>query len=477
MAGYHFIFNLNDHTYESREQGLSDPEGYLLSVHRYTPKFTALALSLNNSYDEIVMADNGYYARIRDLTKSYTKESAALLKRVSAFEKKLGRKARYKELPAELMRDYTALAKRIRSSVYEIEKTHEFSFEDILREQSLIKPDRIVCPEDILLATLVGLNIEPEYLDLPRSFYRYRNERSGRFFQKAQTTYPGTYPGEKQILAVASAVDYNSAYDAGRELAKAGAQYLAMGTGAYMVDNHFTDHYRINRKTTILERSVPRRYLRTVLTAKGLVDGYYAQAGTYPALIHFLGLGTPIMMVMVAWIGRHAGEITFDATSPIKDAVEGTLYVTEPSYLKFKTDKLASYYMQNPEQRWACGCTYCKTYGKMHVMDYDRAAQWFAKHPDRGADLEREDLRAGELAEALPLFSMPRGGQQARDINDWRMGHNHMMLMHIMDDLRSTDNDETLKALITEKLETYAKDALPHYAYAIKEAWRLSQAF
>ncbi|MEZ5918768.1 MAG: hypothetical protein R3D66_02225 [Alphaproteobacteria bacterium] len=92
MAGYHFIFNLNDHTYESREQGLSDPEGYILSVHRYTPKFTALALSLNDSYDEIIMADNGYYARIRDLTSRYAKESAALLKRVSAFEKSWGEK-------------------------------------------------------------------------------------------------------------------------------------------------------------------------------------------------------------------------------------------------------------------------------------------------------------------------------------------------------------------------------------------------
>ena len=64
-----------------------------------------------------------------------------------------------------------------------------------------------------------------------------------------------------------------------------------------------------------------------------------------------------------------------------------------------------------------------------------------------------------------------------RDSRAKELKEEHQQLMHIMDDLRSTDNDETLKALITEKLETYAKDALPHYAYAIKEAWRLSQAF
>jgi queuine/archaeosine tRNA-ribosyltransferase len=180
------------------------------------------------------------------------------------------------------------------------------------------------------------------------------------------------------------------------------------------------------------------------------------------------------MMAMTAWIGRYAGEVTFDATSPIKDAVEGTLYVAEPGYLKFKTDKLASYYMKHPQQRWTCDCTYCKKYGQTYKMDYARAARWFAHHPDRGESLEKADLRAGELAEALPLFSMPRGGEQAAHINDWRMGHNHMMLMRIMADLRNADGEKALKALITEKLDAYTENALPHYAYAIEEAWALS---
>ncbi len=470
MAEYHFIFNLNDHTYEARDDGLLDPEGYLLSVHRYTPEFTGFAASLNKRFDEIIMADNGFFARIRDLIAEFEIESDLLFEQVKAFEDKIERKVRPGELPETAQAAYAELGKRIRARVYEIEKAHPLDFEAVLMAQSEIRPDRVVCPEDILQAALVGLNIEPEYTSLPRSFYRYRNERSGRFYRDALDQYPG----EARIIAVASAVDYNTAFDAGRELGAAGAQDLAIGTGAYMIDNHYTDHYKTGRRTIVLERSAARRYLRTVLTAKGLIEGYKEKRGAYPRSLHFLGLGTPVMMVMTAWIARDLQEVTYDATSPIKDAVEGTLYVKEPSYIKLRTDKLAEFYMQNPQESWTCDCPYCRKYLDIYEMDYARAADWFAKNPDK-TNLKRDDLREGALADALPLFAMPRGGAFARDIADWRTGHNHAMLMRIMEELRAWRDEGVMEEKIAAKLDLYMRRTLPHFAYAIGEAWNISK--
>ncbi|PJB71419.1 MAG: hypothetical protein CO093_05070 [Alphaproteobacteria bacterium CG_4_9_14_3_um_filter_47_13] len=471
MAHYRFIHNLNDHSFSARQQGFVTAAGYLLSVHRYSPKFVEFAQTLNQDYDELIMADNGFFERIRLLIRHFSAESAALLEQVSALETTLGRRCRPGDMPQDIQTNYRILAKKVRDEVYKTEQSHELDFSAVLAEQALIQPDRQVCPEDILLASLVGLNIEPEYCALPRSFYRYRNERSARFCTFAKEGAWGATTGS--IMAVASAADFNSAFDAGREMALAGHEHFAIGTGAYMADHHYTDHYRQHKKTVILERSVPRRYLRTILTTLGLVQGYKEVAGKPPAHIHLLGLGTPIIMLMTAWIGRDTQEISFDATSPIKDAVEGTIYVTDPSYLKFKTRKLAEFYAQNPADNWQCDCLYCQSYSKKYPMNSAKAAQWWEKN--QPASLGREHLEDNTaLAEALPLFAEPRNSPFLADISDWRMGHNHMMLERSMAAFNECGSAKDFKTLAEHKISAYINRSLPHYAYAIQHAWEMA---
>lgn len=472
MAQFRFLYNLNQQTFDARRLGLVDPSGYLLSIHRYSGPVVRFAQELNREYDETLMADNGFFARIRETVSAFEQKGAALHQQIDVIKEKLGRPVREQDVPPELAGRYRALAVEVRNAVYTTEKTHPVTFAKVLSEQAVISPDRQVCPEDIFLASLVGLNIEPEYLSLPRRFFRHHNKRSARFYTTAKSGDWGQITG--RLISVASAVDYNTAFDAGREMARAKSPFLAIGTGAYMTDRNFTDFFRIQRKTTLLSKSVPRRYLRTVLTAAGLLKGYHEEAGCLPDSVHYLGLGTPIMLLMAAWISRNLKETSFDATSPIKDAVEGTLYVNEPSYLKIKTRQLVEYYAKNPDKTWACPCPYCASYIKKYPMTPSLAAKWWAEK--KSTELCRDDLKEGTvLCDALPLLAEPSGGEILADISDWRSGHNHMMLEAVMADLNKANMVHDLREFVEEKVKKYCESALPHYAHAIETAWEISQ--
>ena len=467
MSQFEFLYNLGKHTYHARTDGMINPTGYLLSVHRYTPQFVNLALSLNQQYDEIVLADNGFFRKISALIDEFRPQSDQLLQQVEAVEEKLGRKVYRYDLPRTLINSYRKLTRQVRSAVYRLED--EADLAHVLSEQTRIQPDRFICFEDILQAALVGLNIEPEYVCELRRFYRYRNKRSARFHQQITEGQYGSFQGEP--YAVASAVDYNSAYDAGREMAHGGITRIAIGAGAYMVDNHYANHYYIFRSRIDLGRNLPRRYLRSAYALKGLLDGYCSITKHYPQGVHYLGMGTPIMIMITALISHHVATVSYDATSPIKDAVEGVLYVTEPSYLKLKCRKLAAFYAQNPGEDWSCDCAYCSKYLSLYPMDYQAANDWFGQQQVDELKVNARDLKEGApLAKALPLFSEPSGGKARQDISDWRQGHNHMMLERLMKSLNEVSQKEELEAYVIEKIQAYTDIALPHYAKAVEHA-------
>ena len=99
-------------------------------------------------------------------------------------------------------------------------------------------------------------------------------------------------------LPVASAQDYDSAYDAGREFAAAGLTAAALGFGAFMNDDTTTRQIKIRGRTRRVDPAMPTRYLGTALVARGFWDGWHAERNDAPERFHFLGLGAPIMIAI-----------------------------------------------------------------------------------------------------------------------------------------------------------------------------------
>ena len=274
---------------------------------------------------------------------------------------------------------------------------------------------------------------------------------------------------------VASAVDYNTAFDAGRAFGEVGLHRVAMGFGAYMADDHYTDHAYVGLRRLDLPEPMPQRYLRTALAATGFWAGYRSQAGRPPYGFHFLGLGAPIVMALVALAAWGSQDLTFDATSPIRDAGEGTLYLTRPTYLKVRTRSAAERLTSSPEERWKCPCPFCKRFVSAHPFDYSEGRRrWVAtvRSTVEGADLRP----GGALYEAYPLLSEPDPGELRTDVNLARSGHNHWALSRItqeLDDAATTR--ESLHDFVEWVVSVYEeKTNSSHFGRAVRFGFQLA---
>ena len=211
--------------------------------------------------------------------------------------------------------------------------------------------------EDITAACWLALDLERTYTG-----------RSRRDWARMNTTTAGRATDRLAHLPahlrdsyypVASAESYDTAFDAGHIFADHDLPRVSMGFGAYMADATTRPRF-VNGRRIDFGGRLPNRYTRTVLAARGFYDGYrHATGGTPPAGFHFLGLGAPIMLPLVALAAHPASGLTFDATSPIKDALrDGVLYVTTPAYLKIRIRKSAAWLADDPTRRWDCPCPF-----------------------------------------------------------------------------------------------------------------------
>lgn len=357
-----------------------------------------------------------------------------------------------------------------------------------LADQLGYQPDAVVGEEDIWAACLQRLGVGGALVPRARSSLRMRNTTVAA---NAETVLaqqsPGRGPGrfaaparrgrgrDVWYLPVASALDYDGAFDAGRVFATSGARAAALGFGALMADDSYTTSYRQGGRLRQLPVRLPARYLRTALVARGLWDGWSdGSGGEAPLRFHFLGLGAPIMLGLAALAGQATDQITFDATSPIRDAVEGTMYLVDPAPLKARTRSLAARLAGEQRFPWPCRCPFCTTYLTARPLDLDAARAWRRANPDR--PVTAADLSAGApLARALPLLSEPNGGQERRAVDLTRIGHNHWVMQRIIARVNAHASSRDALAgyqqdVVTAYGETTNSD---RFAEAVKAAYRI----
>jgi len=466
LPRFEFIYNLRTETFNTRILRFADPAGYLLSVHRFTPQMIEFCLKLGREHNELIFADSGLFEKIRLTVEHFPAIADQLRSEVNSLENSLDHSARPNEITSNIKSKYRDFVKQISSHISDIEK--QIDPKEILRQQQRIKPKRFICREDILLASLIGLSVEPEYLSMPKRFYSRRNSRAATFYKNTEKERFGSFKGAP--YAVASAVDYNSAYDAGKVMARAEVSHLAIGVGAYMLDDNSVDYFVKDKKIHNLNRKVPRRYLRTTLVIRGLIDGYKDTAGQAPTGLHLLGLGAPIMILLVSIITSEVRRVSFDATSPIKDAVVGTIYFNKPADKKVRARVLSKIFCEEPSNTWWCRCKYCKHYLPKYPFDTQKAANWYDAS-GRPEEITAGDLRGNTaLARALPLFGEPIGNQIRKDINDWRIGHNHQILEHLFMELNKNSGPKKLLNLVRERVDKYCDSTSPAYSEAAKIA-------
>ncbi len=445
------------------------PRAYLLAPNRATGAQLELARQVRQGRHGLY-ADNGNFALIGQIVKKYAAEASTLLEAVRREEKKLHRCARYGELSAPLSSRIAELAGKANQEAVKKRETGEAALQ---KQQLALRPTRLIGVEDTSMALWLALNLEPEYLPYRRSDYRKINEAVARRAAAEVKKLPRELASS--YYPVASALSYDTAYDAGEVFAQYGLKRVSMGFGAYMADDHYTDHVIIGKRLIELKDLMPNRYLRTALAARGFWDGYRSKAGAAPEGFHFLGLGAPIMIGLAALSAWGSAELSFDATSPIKDAVEGTLYISKPAYLKIRTQKSALRLASGTGLTWDCPCPFCRDFTQKHPFDYEGGNTWHKKK--KASDVKAADLSpGGALYSAYPLLSEPDGGALRKAVTFARIGHNHWVLEDIMARLRK---NATSLARFRKHIEGVVADyeantASDRFADAVRFAYKLA---
>ena len=341
-----------------------------------------------------------------------------------------------------------------------------------LQEQLSVKPTALIGVEDITAALWLRLGLSAHNLPNQRAALRRRNHQTARKAAQLAAQIP---PG-CDYLPVASAQDYDTAYDAGREFAAAGLTAAALGFGAFMNDDTTTRQIKIRGRTRRVDPAMPTRYLGTAVVARGFWDGWRIERNDAPQRFHFLGLGAPIMIAITSCAAAATPALTFDATSPIKDAAQGTIYISKPAYLKIRTWKAAKRLAANNGQTWNCPCPFCKAFTRQHPFDYREGLRWY--QDGRRTSVTPSALRSGGgLYNAYPLLAQPSASPLGREIDFARVGHNHWALKQATDELTQAHGTGELEDHVDAVVAAYEHATpLHNYAAAVRLAFNIARA-
>lgn len=457
-----FVHSLSPDTFAAMNRRLLLPYGFLLAPNNATSSLRVLGEAVVKRRREFFV-DNGNFSHIGKVRKAFREEAKELRKLVSEFEKKLGRSARSGELPERLTDDYKRLAKRVRQAC----DSALLDDEEMLSQQLGLSPSALIGTEDITMASWLSLDIERRYTRMDRRVFRAMNRTVAQRATQLIVSLPRNL--RHRYYPVASAVSYNTAFDAGREFGASGIRNISMGFGAYMADSNFVDHLFVGRRRIDFGANLPARYTRTVVVAKGFWAGYLEEFGRPPMRFHFLGLGAPIMLPLVTLCAKRTSELTFDATSPIKDATRGgTLYVDKPAPLKIRTRKIALRLAKTEGGSWDCPCPFCVDFVHRHPFRYELGRDWFGRNTS--PKVLASDLRPrGGLFEAYSLLSEPTAGTDLRrEVNFARIGHNHWITERILSSVRRAARQRRLQTRVSNMVDDYMGATSPQFANALK---------
>ncbi|QFT55252.1 hypothetical protein [Microbulbifer sp. THAF38] len=443
MTSMRFIANLRRQTLEAFADHRVNAAGYLLSAHRITTPNLQMATEVRRR-ELPLFADNGTKQLIDAVISQFSQEARQVTQRVKALRRQLGQLPRGRQVPKDLRNLADTLAERVLAICSGHSNT--IDTETLLQRQLLMHPTHLIAQEDFATTCLVALDLEREITGWRPERIAARNRQSLRLWEKV-AEHPLCQ--ELNVYAVLSAMDYNTARDAGRLAAEAGADSAAIGLAGICGDLNATDFYVLGRASFKLARPVPRRYMRLAQVLKGIADGY--RDGNRPlARFHCLGLGAPSLLPIAAAALPADTQITADATSPIHAAAKDrVLYDPENFGDRASTREIVERIVKGGN--WPFLSPFTQSFKQRFGHDPEAARDWWKANGQ--PSISREILqKPSNLTAALPLFceADPLIRPIARDT--W-IAHNHWVLGELTEGRSGPQRRELAHSIINHWLE------------------------
>lgn len=394
-------------------------------------------------------ADNGNAAHVAKLMHSFAEPAARLARLREAA--KLGENDPF---PAELLREHQSLARKIAVQTRSLASLARQ--EDVLRSQMTLAPEFFTCLEDLAMPVLIGLDLEPARLGTYAKRLIRLQDRGTNAANAVLAGRMGPITGIPYVTV--HAFDYDSAFSSGaRAGGITGAQAIATGLASFLTDRNYVRGYRIRGKhiACIGGRSIPNRYLRSLLVTMGLLDGFASvRDGAFPRF-HGLGAGAPMILPLLALCGYSSPSLSVDSTSPEKNASVGEVFSSIPAPATLSVSGIAQALVDG-RRIWDCPCPACRNIMALLPFDLAGARAFYQAHiaPKRicDADLEMKD----GIGAFLSFCSQDRGHPAAAAIRRARTEHSHWALHEITQELQTHSGTFfELKQCVSRLCEAY----------------------
>jgi len=462
---FHFVANLKPYTlWRPRRQRAFD--AYLLSVD-YARELGALAPQVRAG-GGILCLDNGNFDRIGQLIERWRSDADALHARRRIAETRLGRYARPGDLPVRIVDGYRALADRVALAVRD-PAALEHPVEETLTRQRSFAPTYLVGPEDFAVPVTNGLGLQREYSGLPTSWYA---DAAARALAAGAAARAGQPRRAGVVFDGVHALDWDSAYAAGKAAGAAGSPGIATGVGAALNDRTWVDYRVVDGVVRPLAGPLPRPYLRVAEVVGGLSLGY-ADERDRRLPLHALGAGSPILVVLIGALAAPGTFVATDSTSPIKDAASSatiSVYVDRPAPLKLKAHRVVEVWLE-AGIGWSCRCASCSSVPQPDDATIRRARRWWRRQGSRRLDVP--DLRApSPLVDWFPFLGVPADPALARAAAAARVGHNHQVLQRLETTIRGASARGRVVPYVDATVSAYlGSRSDPQWAAAVVAAW------
>ncbi|MCO1336369.1 hypothetical protein MO867_18715 [Microbulbifer sp. OS29] len=413
-----FIANLRRQTLDAFASHHISADGYLLSAHRITNPNLQLAVEVRNRGLPL-FADNGTKQLIDSVIAQFSGRAREITREVKILRRQLGHLPRGRDVPIKLRKQADTLAESVLTDC--TERSESIDPKQLIERQLKMNPTDLIAQEDFASTCLVALDLEREITGWTVERIAARNRRSLRLWQKVAEN---PLCQDTTVYAVLSAMDYNTARDAGKLAADAGVTSAAMGLAGVCGDLNATDFFVSGRASFKLTRPVPRRYVRLAQIVKGIADGYRDHS-TSLERFHCLGLGAPSLLPIAAAALPAETGVTADATSPIHAAAKDrVLYDPENFGDRASTKEIVERILGGGN--WPFLSPFTQSFKQRFGHDPESARRWW--NTQGNPAISTEILRQpSDLTAALPLFC--EANQHVRSIaRDTWIAHNHWVL-------------------------------------------------
>ncbi len=462
---YTFISNLGPVTLDPDIPDTLRRDGYLLSEH-YTSSATLKLAALARARRNLLISDNGNWTRMSAIARQFNDAGAALLGRAENEVAGGG-------LTDQTREDRRALIAEVAQACERAQDALDLSA--VIDTQLQMQPDYMIGLEDFTVPVLMMIGLMQPVFEPDAAEIMSFQDATRRLFARQMA---GEF-GFKQALhstamfLVLHSFDYASAKIAAQSARLTQKDGLAISYGAPMASRRWISQIKIEDVVEDLGETLPESYLAAHALTLGVVNGHPDDVP-----IHILGVGTPILVMMIGFLLKHSRAVSIDSSAPMLDAFDGRIYGTKQAFLKMRMYRLAAISLV-ADTPYTSNTPFFAAFSARHPSD------WAGLRNTLGVMATSDPREIEQILESdqalvrahIPFFTRLTSSADPFfwDLRVSRAGHNYWVLRKIVDHIRRRRDDwPALRAWTEQEIARYVAVGHPKWARAVEASFELT---